>query len=405
MGDLGPADTESISGRDHRGGAFEIQGIIGEGTYGVVFKAKNYKTGELVAIKRSKSTATSEAGGVTSASAIREIKLLREICQTPCPRTIVELMDVYVDRLRRLNLVYRYVEMDLSYIVNFHGKQNLAMNNMTIKSITWQVLDGIKYLHENWVIHRDLKPSNILVARGDAPRDKGQVKIADFGMSRLFQDPYVSMNLVDAVVVTSWYRAPELLLEAAHYSCAVDLWAIGCIMAEMVMKQPIFRGEAIVPKDKKEPYPFQTDQVDKVFKHLGTPSVDDWPELVHLPKGREALGIGPYESGGKQSLWQAMSRTDLGNAGLDLMKACLEFNPNKRISAAEALEHQYFKELPKPLTNIFEKPNSDIYPPRVIKDAPREAKATSDLGNNKRPWSDAHNHRQAPSAPNKSQRK
>jgi len=107
-----------------------------------------------------------------------------------------------------------------------------------VKSIMWQILNGINYIHNNWVVHRDLKPSNILIM-GKGP-DYGRVKIADFGMARLFQQPLRALHY-DGVVVTVWYRAPELLLGAKHYTKAIDMWAIGCIFGELLTSSPLFQ--------------------------------------------------------------------------------------------------------------------------------------------------------------------
>jgi cyclin-dependent kinase 8/11 len=120
-----------------------------------------------------------------------------------------------------------------------------------VKSIMWQILNGINYIHNNWVVHRDLKPSNILIM-GKGP-DYGRVKIADFGMARLFQQPLRALHY-DGVVVTVWYRAPELLLGAKHYTKAIDMWAIGCIFGELLTSSPLFQVEPN-PKNSSPPPP------------------------------------------------------------------------------------------------------------------------------------------------------
>lgn len=373
------ADHESISGREHKFGECELLGKIGEGTYGVIFKCLLQATNEYVCIKRLKVPQGEER--TVKLSEIREIKLLRELGQinSPYKKRIVDLMDVYVDKERRLNLMYRYIELDLDEIIRFHKANKRPMTPVVIKSVVFQLLEGVKFLHDNGVIHRDLKPSNILVARADAARDKGQVKIADFGMSRMFQDPFARFNLVDQVVVTSWYRAPELLLGSVHYTCAIDLWAVGCIFTEMVMRTAVFLANQ-AEKPKHGGIPFEKDQVDKVFKELGAPKLEDWPQMNDLPNWRDAqllLGSGP----GKLS---QHLQNELPEAGVNLVMRCFEYDPNARISAAGALDMNYFNEIPKPLeNNIFEEQLDLIYPTREMKPIKEE-----DLKGTKRPRSD-----------------
>lgn len=150
------------------------------------------------------------------------------------------------------------------------------MKEYTVKSLLWQLLNGLHYLHSNWIIHRDLKPSNILVM-GEG-EEQGVVKIADFGLARIYQAPLRPLS-DNGVVVTIWYRAPELLLGSRHYTPAVDMWAVGCIFAEMLALKPLFQGI----EDKSSPHAFQKDQLDKIFRVLGHPTVEKWPMLPFLP--------------------------------------------------------------------------------------------------------------------------
>ncbi|KNC77096.1 serine/threonine protein kinase, partial [Sphaeroforma arctica JP610] len=116
----------------------------------------------------------------------------------------------------------------------------VLLGDQMVKSIMWQLLQGMKYLHDNWILHRDMKPANILLI--GSGREIGTVKICDLGMARVFNNPLKRMSDVDPVVVTIWYRAPELLLGSKHYTKAIDMWAIGCIFAELMTTKPIFRG-------------------------------------------------------------------------------------------------------------------------------------------------------------------
>ncbi len=129
----------------------------------------------------------------------------------------------------------------------------------------WQLINGVSYLHQNWVLHRDLKPANIMVSAD------GVVKIGDLGLARLFDNPIQSLFTGDKVVVTIWYRSPELLLGARHYTAAIDLWAVGCIYAELLALRPIFKGEE-AKIDNKKTVPFQRNQMQKIIEILGTPT-------------------------------------------------------------------------------------------------------------------------------------
>lgn len=212
------------------------------------------------------------------------------------------------------------------------------MPMQTVKSLLWQILQGINYLHRNWIIHRDLKPSNILVTGSDKPpTDRGCVKIADFGLARLFQAPLRPLTDVDAVVVTIWYRAPELLLGSKHYTKAIDLWAIGCIFAELITSKPLFQG---VEKERKgdDRNPFQTDQIDKIFKILGKPSQEQWSNIHELPNWSQAQAWTNH-TGCLQDRVRGLKK---GSAGFDLLSKLLEYDPTKRITAENALKHPFF---------------------------------------------------------------
>ena len=133
-----------------------------------------------------------------------------------------------------------------------------------LKSLIYQLLNGLVYLHSCHILHRDLKPANILIT------SVGVVKIADLGLARLIYQPLQALFVGDKVVVTIWYRAPELLMGAKHYNKAVDCWAVGCVMAELASLRPIFKGEE-AKLDSKKNVPFQKDQLLRIFEVLGTP--------------------------------------------------------------------------------------------------------------------------------------
>lgn len=322
---------------------YELVGKIGEGTYGLVFLAKSKllaNKGVRIAIKKFKQ---SKEGDGVSPTAIREIMLLRECVH----ENVVKLVNVHINHMdMSLYLAFDYAEYDLYEIIRHHReKLSSHINQYTVKSLLWQILNGLNYLHSNWIIHRDLKPSNILVM-GDG-EEQGVVKIGDFGLARIYQAPLKPLG-DNGVVVTIWYRAPELLLGAKHYTTAVDMWAVGCIFAELLTLKPLFQGI----EDKSTANPVQFDQLDKIFKVLGHPMPERWPTLTNLlywqNYGQRFQGH-KYESSGLHLVVNLQPKTP----AYDLLSRMLEYDPCKRISASQALEHEYFRIDPVPGRNAL----------------------------------------------------
>lgn len=187
---------------------------IGEGTYGIVYKAEIKGSGTVVALKRIRLDADSE--GVPS-TALREITLLKELKHP----NIVLLMEVVVFE-KNLYLIFEYLNQDLK---QFMEKLKCEFPLQLVKHYLHQLLDGLNYCHHSHIIHRDLKPQNLLLD------NKGNIKIADFGLGRTYNLPYRTYT---HEVVTLWYRPPEILLGTKVYSTSVDVWSLGCIFAEMV---------------------------------------------------------------------------------------------------------------------------------------------------------------------------
>ncbi|KAM5577916.1 cyclin-dependent kinase E-1 [Rosa sericea] len=344
------ANSNSNSNSNHGGSnkpewlqQYDLIGKIGEGTYGLVFLART-KTpnnrGKSIAIKKFKQ---SKDGDGVSPTAIREIMLLREISH----ENVVKLVNVHINHSdMSLYLAFDYAEHDLYEIIRHHrDKVNHAINQYTVKSLLWQLLNGLNYLHSNWIIHRDLKPSNILVM-GDA-EEQGVVKIADFGLARIYQAPLKSLS-ENGVVVTIWYRAPELLLGAKHYTSAVDMWAVGCIFAELLTLKPLFQGAEV----KATPNPFQLDQLDKIFKVLGHPTLEKWPTLSTLPHWQQDSQHIQGHKYDNTALYSVVHLSPKSPA-YDLLSKMLEYDPRKRITAAQALEHEYFRIEPLPGRNAL----------------------------------------------------
>lgn len=234
---------------------YQVLGYLSSGTYGRVYKAKevgpsNDTNTRVYAIKKFKTDRGGDAHmhrGI-SQSAIREIALNRELRH----ENIVWLREVMLEH-HSIFLVFEYVEHDMLQIIHYHlSVLRKPLDGVMIKSLIWQLLRGIQYLHENWIMHRDLKPANILMT------SQGVVKIGDLGLARIYSDPMVSLYSTDMVVVTIWYRAPELLLGARHYTDGIDMWAIGCIWGELLALRPMFKGEEVRSGSKGASIPLQT---------------------------------------------------------------------------------------------------------------------------------------------------
>lgn len=280
---------------------------IGEGTYGIVYKAKDTETGLYVALKRIK--LESETEGVPS-TAIREISLLKELKHA----SIVQLFDIVIADCS-LYMVFEYLTMDLKKVLD-KGKDVFVPK--LIKSYMHQMLDAISYCHLHRILHRDLKPQNLLVDK------KGHIKLADFGLARIFNIP---MRIYTHEVVTLWYRAPEILLGSKFYTTGVDIWSLGCIFAEMIIRRPMFPGDS------------EIDQLYRVFRTLGTPTEEDWPGVSQLPDYKPL-----FPKWDPNPLPDAIVNLNAD----DLFKKLMFYDPSKRISAKNAMNHKYFDDLEPP---------------------------------------------------------
>ncbi|CAL5024339.1 unnamed protein product [Urochloa decumbens] len=280
---------------------------IGEGTYGVVYKGKNLQTNATIALKKIRLEQEDE--GVPS-TAIREISLLKEMQHS----NIVRLQDV-VHNDKCIYLVFEYLDLDLKKHMDSSPD---FKNHRIVKSFLKQILLGIAYCHSHRVLHRDLKPQNLLI-----DRDNNLLKLADFGLARAFGIP---VRTFTHEVVTLWYRAPEILLGARHYSTPVDVWSVGCIFAEMVNQKPLFPGDS------------EIDELFKIFRILGTPNEETWPGVTSLPDYKSTFPKWP-------SVDLATVVPALEPAGIDLLSKMLRLDPSKRINARAALKHEYFKDI------------------------------------------------------------
>ncbi|EGI57797.1 PREDICTED: cyclin-dependent kinase 20 [Acromyrmex echinatior] len=299
-----------------------INGQIGEGAQGLVLKAHDSSRDQEVALKK---ILIKKIEGGLPTSIIREVKSLQRLKHP----YIVELLDAFPNGLDFI-MVFEYMPTGLWEVLrDFEISLTLAQ----IKTYMKMLLEGIAYVHSKNIMHRDLKPANLLIS------EKGILKIADFGLSRLMwkdgTKPYSHQ------VATRWYRAPELLYGARYYTSAIDIWSIGCIFGEMLNTSPLFPGETDI------------EQLAIVLKYLGSPTSESWPELTSLPDYNKITF--PYH---KSTSWENIIQ-DAQPEAIDLIRQILIYNSSKRLTAEQALCHTYFYSKPYPSMKTLIKPPSD----------------------------------------------
>eukprot|EP00890_Picochlorum_soloecismus_P004252 jgi/Picsp_1/4828/NSC_02195-R1_cell division control protein expressed len=287
---------------------YQREDKIGEGTYGVVYKARDSITGKLLALKQIRLEQDEE--GVPS-TAIREIALLKDLRH----QNVVGLLDV-VHEDGKLHLIFEYLDLDLKK--HMDTDPEAYQDPYLIKKYLYQMLSGICHCHSHRILHRDLKPQNLLI-----DRQTNTLKLADFGLARAFGIP---VRQYTHEVITLWYRAPEILLGSKQYSTPVDLWSIGCIFAEMALRKPLFPGDS------------EIDELFKIFQVLGTPNEVSYAGVSQLPEYKDVF-----------PQWRPKHLSEvvptLCPAGIDLLGKLLAYSPAQRISARSALQHEYFDEL------------------------------------------------------------
>ena len=302
--------------------AYDRLAHIDEGTYGVVWKARDNSTQEIVAIKQIKFDDEMTKEGFPIA-ALREIGVLLSLSHE-CIVTVKEM--VVGDAADKVFMVMECMEMDLQAAMKKGLGAATPFAQSEVKFMMHQILSAMAHVHERWYLHRDMKTSNILVHK------TGRIALCDFGLARKYEVPARRMTLG---VVTLWYRAPEILFGEAMYGPEIDLWSIGCIFGELLVKDAIIKGSG------------ELDQIQKTFALMGTPTDEDWPEFASLPsagtfkwKNRDGAELGRKFSPGSFS---ATGQTYLDPNGFDLLCKLLTLNPKQRISAENALAHAYFK--------------------------------------------------------------
>lgn len=279
--------------------------------FATVYKARDTVTNAIVAVKKIKIGSREEARDGINRTALREIKLLHELQH----ENVIGLLDVFGHK-SNVSLVFDFMDTDLEMIIK---DRKVLLTPANVKAYMIMTLKGLEYLHLNWILHRDLKPNNLLV------NSMGILKIGDFGLAKFYGSPN---RIYTHQVVTRWYRCPELLFGARQYSTGVDIWAVGCILAELLLRVPFLPGES------------DLDQLKRIFETLGTPTEETWPDINLLPDYIQF------------KVFPAQSLRDIFTAApedlIQLANKLLALYPLYRCTCTEALNMAYFSNKPAP---------------------------------------------------------
>ncbi|XP_037930596.1 cyclin-dependent kinase 20-like [Teleopsis dalmanni] len=285
---------------DYAPGRYKMLEKIGEGVHGFVFKAIDLHRNKEVAIKK---VALKNKFGNISLSTLREIKTL-QLCKSD---NIITIIDIYPD-LIGLSLVLEYMPDTL-----YAKLKNEAspLSRQQVRKFSLMMMKGIEYLHGLGIMHRDIKPANLLISQNDV------LKIADFGLARLYFSEEED-KLYSPQVSTRWYRAPEILWGSQKYTPGVDIWAAGCVIAEMLRGVPLFAGTTDI------------EQLALVIRTLGSPQLNEWPELKSLPdfnKIRFPNAVGIH--------WDNLFPSCTHAVEINLVSNLVVYNPKNRLKASE----------------------------------------------------------------------
>ncbi|CAM9567675.1 unnamed protein product [Ascophyllum nodosum] len=302
---------------------YAISDVVGAGTFGQVTQRGRIRH-NLYSFQHCYTQEDGDGKGFP-VTAMREMRILRQMEH----KNIVDLLEVVIDgnptpgRLSTVALVFEYLDHDLSGLLDTPEAAN-QITPALAKSFMMQLVEGVAYMHSKNIIHRDIKGANLLIS------NHGHLKIADWGLARRLyemQDKYTTK------VITLWYRPPELLLKTALYGPAVDMWSVGCIVAELLTRGAAFPGKS------------ESDQLSLIFDTCGTPTSQNWPGWKELPDAghwRDSVRKNPRSSKMQERF------SEYGAVALELLMSLLALDPRKRFTAPEALQHHFFEVKPLP---------------------------------------------------------
>jgi len=295
---------------------YEIGQKLGKGAYGVVWKATNKKTKQVVALKK---VFDAFQNATDAQRTFREIQFLNEFSET---ENIISMVNVHkADNDKDIYLTFEYMETDLHAVI----KANI-LEDVHKRYILYQLVKALKYIHSGNVLHRDLKPSNLLL------NSDCLLKVADFGLARTVKDTSQEDSVVlTDYVATRWYRAPEILLGSTKYTKGVDMWSVGCILGELLGGKPMFPGSSTL------------NQLDRIIEVTGKPSASDI-ESIKSPFADTMLQNLPASRARKLADWYPNAPKD----ALDLLQKLLVFDPSKRLNAEQCLSHEYLAQFHNP---------------------------------------------------------
>lgn len=304
---------------EHISQKYEIKRRLGKGAYGIVWKAVDRQTGDVVAVKKIFDAFRNRTDAQRT---FREIMFLQEFGDHP---NIVKLLNVIrAQNDKDIYLIFEYMDTDLHAVI----KKGTLLKDIHKRYVMYQLLKAIKYLHSGNVIHRDQKPSNVLLDTDCI------VKLCDFGLARsLNQIQEDSCNpALTEYVATRWYRAPEILLGSTRYTKGVDMWSLGCILGEMLLGKALFPGTSTI------------NQIEKIMSAIPHPTPDD----VLAVKSEYGSSVIQRMLLKPQVPLEDLLQPSVSADALDLLKGLLVFNPDKRLTAEQALEHPYVAKFHNP---------------------------------------------------------
>lgn len=298
-------------------GRYHFRRLLGQGTFGMVFEATDLQSGKPVAIKRIRNIFDSP---LQAKRILREIRLMRKLNH----ENITNLLDVRAPTLYEdFDVIYFVIDLmdtDLAQLMQRTTQLRIEHRRFFL----YQIMKALKYLHSANVVHRDIKPENLLV------NTKSELRITDFGLTRVIDDPYAP-DLQNEAILTRWYRAPEVLLNMRNYGSPIDIWSVGCVLAEMMLGKVLFQGQS------------NLNMLTLMIDLLGSPTAEDFRQIVN-PSARKFMDSLPKKSKGSfDDIFRSYDSDEV-----DLLRRMLTWNPEARITVDDVLKHRFLAELHDP---------------------------------------------------------